>query len=189
MYSTIANGGVRIEPTLVRGTKGPDGRFTPAPAPEQSRVVSAETAKTLAQMLESVVDDQEGTGTKARIPGYRVGGKTGTSNRVDPATGRYKGYTASFAGFAPRTTPASPSTAPSRTPRRAATSAARSAAPSTRRSWSSRSRPSRWPHGNRARRAPRHLRRRSCARRAARPAAQSAARSVNPQPGRPARKA
>lgn len=105
VYSTIANGGVRIEPTLVRGTKGPDGRFTPAPAPEHSRVVSPETAKTLAEMLESVVDDQEGTGTKARIPGYRVGGKTGTSNRVDPATGRYKGYTASFAGFAPADNP------------------------------------------------------------------------------------
>ncbi|MEU9231737.1 peptidoglycan D,D-transpeptidase FtsI family protein [Streptomyces subrutilus] len=105
VYSTIANGGVRIEPTLVRGTKGPDGRFTPAPAPERRQVVSPETAKTLAEMLESVVDDQEGTGTKARIPGYRVGGKTGTSNRVDPATGRYKGYTASFAGFAPADDP------------------------------------------------------------------------------------
>jgi cell division protein FtsI (penicillin-binding protein 3) len=105
VYSTIANGGVRIEPTLVRGTKGPDGRFTPAPAPRKTRVVSEQTARTLAQMLESVVDDEEGTGTKARIPGYRVGGKTGTSNRVDPETGRYKGYTASFAGFAPADKP------------------------------------------------------------------------------------
>ncbi|MET7474499.1 penicillin-binding protein 2 [Streptomyces sp. NPDC005648] len=105
VYSTIANGGVRVEPTLVRGTKGPDGRFTPAPQPERTRVVSARTAKTLAQMLESVVDDQEGTGTKARIPGYRVAGKTGTANRVDPATGKYRGYTSSFAGFAPADNP------------------------------------------------------------------------------------
>lgn len=105
VYSTIANGGVRIEPTLVRGTKGPDGRFTPAPAPKQTRVVSDKTAKTLAQMLESVVGDEEGTGTKARIPGYRVAGKTGTANRVDPELGRYKGYTASFAGFAPADDP------------------------------------------------------------------------------------
>ncbi|WP_344498249.1 penicillin-binding protein 2 [Streptomyces enissocaesilis] len=105
VYSTIANGGVRIQPTLVRGTKGPDGRFTPAPEPRKNRVVSEKTARTLATMLESVVDDEEGTGTKARIPGYRVGGKTGTSNRVDPATGRYKGYTASFAGFAPADKP------------------------------------------------------------------------------------
>ncbi|MFC0848807.1 peptidoglycan D,D-transpeptidase FtsI family protein [Streptomyces noboritoensis] len=106
VYSTIANGGVRIEPTLVRGTKGPDGRFTPAPAPKQSRVVSEKTAKTVAEMLESVVGDEEGTGIKARIPGYRVAGKTGTANRVDPKTGRYHGYTASFAGFAPADKPA-----------------------------------------------------------------------------------
>ncbi|GLW47836.1 cell division protein [Streptomyces sp. NBRC 14336] len=105
VYSTIANGGVRVEPTLVRGTKGPDGRFTPAPKPERTRVVSAKTAKTLARMLESVVDDREGTGTKARIPGYRVAGKTGTANRVDPATGKYHGYTSSFAGFAPADQP------------------------------------------------------------------------------------
>ncbi|QGZ52846.1 cell division protein [Streptomyces sp. QHH-9511] len=105
VYSTIANGGVRIEPTLVRGTKGPDGRFTAAPAPQQTRVVSEKTAKTLAQMLESVVGDEEGTGTKARIPGYRVAGKTGTANRVDPELGTYKGYTASFAGFAPADNP------------------------------------------------------------------------------------
>ncbi|MGW1928954.1 peptidoglycan D,D-transpeptidase FtsI family protein [Streptomyces sp. NPDC001919] len=105
VYSTIANGGVRVEPTLVRGTKGPDGRFTPADKPGETRVVSERTAKTLAQMLESVVDDREGTGTRAAIPGYRVAGKTGTANRVDPELGRYKGYTASFAGFAPADAP------------------------------------------------------------------------------------
>ncbi|MFF9145348.1 peptidoglycan D,D-transpeptidase FtsI family protein [Streptomyces sp. NPDC014861] len=105
VYSTIANGGVRIEPTLVRGTKGPDGRFTAADKPAESRVVSEQTAKTLARMLESVVEDREGTGTKAAIPGYRVAGKTGTANRVDPELGRYKGYTASFAGFAPADQP------------------------------------------------------------------------------------
>nr|WP_128429188.1 penicillin-binding protein 2 [Streptomyces cyaneus] len=105
IYSTIANNGVRVEPTLVRGTKGPDGQFTDAPAPKKTRVISAKTAKTLAQMLESVVGDREGTGTKARIPGYRVAGKTGTANRVDPATGKYRGYTSSFAGFAPADKP------------------------------------------------------------------------------------
>ncbi|WP_369178203.1 peptidoglycan D,D-transpeptidase FtsI family protein [Streptomyces mutabilis] len=105
VYSTIANGGVRVEPTLVRGTKEDDGRFTPAPEPKKTRVISEKTAKTLSRMLESVVDDEEGTGTKARIPGYRVAGKTGTANRVDPATGQYKGYTSSFAGFAPADKP------------------------------------------------------------------------------------
>ncbi|MFF4170309.1 peptidoglycan D,D-transpeptidase FtsI family protein [Streptomyces sp. NPDC001744] len=105
VYSTIANGGMRIAPTLVRGTRGPDGRFARAPEPERSRVVSEKTARTLATMLESVVEDREGTGTKAAIPGYRVAGKTGTANRVDPELGRYKGYTASFAGFAPADKP------------------------------------------------------------------------------------
>lgn len=105
VYSTIANDGVRVAPSLVRGTKGSDGRYTAAPDPERSRVVSTKTAKTLASMLESVVGDEEGTGTKAKIPGYRVAGKTGTANRVDPVRGVYKGYTASFAGFAPADNP------------------------------------------------------------------------------------
>ncbi|MEU3981856.1 penicillin-binding protein 2 [Streptomyces sp. NPDC026672] len=105
VYSTIANGGVRVEPTLVRGERGADGRFAPSPQPAKTRVVSEKTATTLAHMLESVVDDEEGTGTKARIPGYRVAGKTGTANRVDPATGKYHGYTSSFAGFAPADKP------------------------------------------------------------------------------------
>ncbi|WP_150134187.1 penicillin-binding transpeptidase domain-containing protein [Streptomyces hyaluromycini] len=105
VYSTIANGGVRVDPTLVRGTKGADGRYTPAAQPEKTRVISAKTATTLAEMLESVVDDEQGTGAKAAIPGYNVAGKTGTANRVDPATGRYRGYTSSFAGFAPADKP------------------------------------------------------------------------------------
>lgn len=105
VYSTIANGGVRVQPTLVRGEEGADGRFTPAAKPKKTRVISEKTAKALARMLESVVGDEQGTGIKARIPGYRVAGKTGTANRVDPATGRYRGYTSSFAGFAPADNP------------------------------------------------------------------------------------
>lgn len=105
IYSTIANGGVRNEPSLVRGTRGPDGRYTAASAPGKKRVVSEKSARTLSRMLESVVGDMEGTGTTAKIPGYRVAGKTGTANRVDPKTGAYKGYTASFAGFAPADKP------------------------------------------------------------------------------------
>lgn len=105
VYSTIANGGVRVAPSLLAGSTGPDGRYTPAPAGAQTRVVSEQTAKTLGQMLESVVTDEQGTGNKAQIPGYRVAGKTGTANRVDPKTGRYSGYTASFIGFAPAEAP------------------------------------------------------------------------------------
>jgi cell division protein FtsI (penicillin-binding protein 3) len=105
VYSTIANGGVRVTPTLVRGTTGPDGRYVPAPAPKTTRVVSKATAGKLAEMLESVVGSEDGTGTMARIPGYLVAGKTGTANRVDPKTGTYRGYTSSFFGFAPADQP------------------------------------------------------------------------------------
>jgi len=105
IYSTIANGGVRVQPSLVRGSTGPDGRYEPAPKPKKRRVVSEKTARTLSRMLESVVADMEGTGTTAKIPGYRVAGKTGTANRVDPKSGHYEGYTSSFAGFAPADKP------------------------------------------------------------------------------------
>jgi cell division protein FtsI (penicillin-binding protein 3) len=105
VYATVANGGVRVEPSLIRGITGPDGRFVPADPPKRTRVVSAATATTLSRMLESVVGSEQGTGMNARIDGYRVAGKTGTANRVDPATGRYKGYTSSFMGFAPADDP------------------------------------------------------------------------------------
>ncbi|GAB3113985.1 cell division protein FtsI [Streptomyces calidiresistens] len=106
VFSTVANGGERITPSVVRGTVGPDGRWEAAPEPERERVIGEGTARRLTEMLETVVVDEDwGTGHAARIPGYRVAGKTGTSNRVDPETGRYNGYTASFAGFAPADEP------------------------------------------------------------------------------------
>ncbi|MFE0691951.1 peptidoglycan D,D-transpeptidase FtsI family protein [Streptomyces xiamenensis] len=105
VYSTVANGGERIAPTLIRGYTGPDGTYEPSPEPARERVISEETAATLGEILETVVTAPEGTGSAAQIPGYRVAGKTGTSNRVDPLTGRYSGYTASFAGFAPADNP------------------------------------------------------------------------------------
>lgn len=104
MYSTIANGGVRVAPSVVQGTTAPDGHYTPAAPAAQSRVVSEQTARTLTGMLESVVTDEQGTGGAAAIPGYRVAGKTGTANRAD-GKGGYSGYTASFIGFAPADQP------------------------------------------------------------------------------------
>ena len=67
-------------------------------------LVSPETARTLREMLESVVSD-EGTAPMARIPGYRVAGKTGTAQLVDPACHCYRGYVASFIGMAPADDP------------------------------------------------------------------------------------
>ncbi|MBP0450262.1 cell division protein [Kitasatospora sp. RG8] len=105
VYSTIANGGVRVAPSVVQGTTSPDGKYTPAAPGAQTRVVSEQTAKTLTEMLESVVTDEQGTGGKAAVPGYRVAGKTGTANRAAANGKGYDGYTASFIGFAPADAP------------------------------------------------------------------------------------
>ena len=100
MFQTIANDGVRMPPQLVAGTENADGTFTAAPAPKGKRVVSPEVAKQVREMLEGVVG-KEGTAPEAKIPGYRVAGKTGTADRYDDKTGGYSGKTASFIGFAP----------------------------------------------------------------------------------------
>ncbi|MDT0327250.1 peptidoglycan D,D-transpeptidase FtsI family protein [Nocardiopsis lambiniae] len=106
VYATVANGGVRVEPRVVAGTVDTEGAFTPADDPERTRVIGEETAERLALMLEAVTSD-EGTAPQARIDGYRVAGKTGTANRVNPETGTYEGggYTSTFAGFAPADAP------------------------------------------------------------------------------------
>ncbi|GHD15258.1 cell division protein [Nocardiopsis kunsanensis] len=106
VYATIANGGERVEPTVIDGTVAPSGEFTPAEERESTRVLSEESADQLSLMLEAVTSD-EGTAPQARIDGYRVAGKTGTANRIDPETGSYEdgGYTATFAGFAPADDP------------------------------------------------------------------------------------
>jgi cell division protein FtsI (penicillin-binding protein 3) len=104
VFQTVANGGVRVPPTLVASTTSADGTVTPTPPTAAVRVISKSTATTLSQMLEFVVSDN-GTAVAATIPGYRVAGKTGTANRVG-ANGRYSGYTASFIGFAPADKPA-----------------------------------------------------------------------------------
>ncbi len=104
VFATIANGGVRVSPTVIAGTSDSSGHFTPAGNRESVRVVSEETAAKLRVMMESVVSGN-GTAPSAAIPGYRVAGKTGTAQRVDPVTGKYSGYTASFIGSAPADNP------------------------------------------------------------------------------------
>jgi cell division protein FtsI (penicillin-binding protein 3) len=104
VYATIANGGVRVTPTLVKGIETDDGGFAPATTMTRTRVVSESTATQVEHMLEAVTTD-EGTAPKAAITGYRVAGKTGTAQRVDPTCGCYRGYTASFVGFAPADDP------------------------------------------------------------------------------------
>ena len=104
VFATIANDGVRIEPSLVAEYVHPDGS-TEAPAPpKKTRVVSAATAKQVRAMLEMVVGPG-GTAPMAAIPGYRVGGKTGTAQRFSEACGCYSGVVASFIGLAPADDP------------------------------------------------------------------------------------
>lgn len=101
VYATIANDGVRVQPSLVAGVIREDGSVELPPVSVSTQVVSAETAKQVRAMLESVVGEG-GTGTNAKIPGYRIGGKTGTAMYVDPSCGCYNGgVVASFIGLAP----------------------------------------------------------------------------------------
>jgi cell division protein FtsI (penicillin-binding protein 3) len=104
VFATIANDGVRVTPNIVRGYVAADGAVTPAPTPQRTMVVSAQTAQTVEQMMESVVSEK-GTAPEAEIPGYRIAGKTGTANRYDTQCGGYCGYTGSFIGFAPADNP------------------------------------------------------------------------------------
>ncbi len=105
IFATIANDGVRVSPTVIAGTSDASGKFTPAAGRTSQRAISAETAQTMRLMMESVVS-ANGTAPTAAIPGYRVAGKTGTAMRVDDSCGCYRGYTASFIGFAPADKPA-----------------------------------------------------------------------------------
>jgi cell division protein FtsI (penicillin-binding protein 3) len=103
VYATIANGGVRVTPTLINGHVAPDGTVTATPPPATRVVVSPEVAAEVRRMLESVTSDL-GTAPAARIPGYRVAGKTGTAQRPD-GHGGYSGFVSSFVGFAPADDP------------------------------------------------------------------------------------
>jgi len=104
VYATVANDGVRVTPSMVRGSRDADGRLVAAGAPKRQRVVSSRTAGQLARMLEAVTNEG-GTATAARVDGYRVAGKTGTARKVG-ANGRYDGtYISSFVGFAPADAP------------------------------------------------------------------------------------
>jgi cell division protein FtsI (penicillin-binding protein 3) len=107
MYQAIANDGLRMPPRIIRATIGPDGSRTEEPRSEGIRVVSAQTAQTVRQMLRAVVQHdpmgyQQGTGPAAAVPGYQMAGKTGTAQQINPACGCYfdNVYWITFAGMA-----------------------------------------------------------------------------------------
>lgn len=98
VFQAVANGGVRVPPTLVEAVADDQGQLQPVPAPQSQQAIPPETARDLTTMMESVVGER-GTAQSAVIPGYRIAGKTGTAQD-------YKdGYTASFIGFAPAENP------------------------------------------------------------------------------------
>ena len=103
IFGTIGNGGMRLPTTLVESCTKPDGKVSDLPSTTGVRVVSESTAKTVTNMLESVVEGGE-LSKAVKIPGYRVAGKSGTAEIAGP-----RGYTGdrvvSFAGIAPAEDP------------------------------------------------------------------------------------
>lgn len=104
--SVLANGGVLMKPYVVSEVRDAQGQLLKQIEPQaKRRVISADTARTVTSILEGVVTD--GTGTKAAIPGFRVAGKTGTAQKIDPRTGAYSStqFVGSFVGFVPADNP------------------------------------------------------------------------------------
>ncbi|GAA2391840.1 penicillin-binding protein 2 [Catellatospora methionotrophica] len=103
-YAAIANDGVWVQPHLIKKTIAPDGKVT-LPAPVKShRVISAENAAALREIMEAVTTVDQATGRSAALPGYRISGKTGTGSQV--LNGKYvKGEVGSFIGMAPAENP------------------------------------------------------------------------------------
>ena len=100
-YTIFANDGERLELRLVRRSEpGAD-----APPPAARRVMSAETAREVLAMLETVVEAKDGTGRRARVRGYRVAGKTGTSRKAVAGGYAERRYLSLFAGLAPVSDP------------------------------------------------------------------------------------
>ncbi len=105
--SAIANGGILMRPYLVERILDDKGQEVQKFEPQAlRRVISAETAQKVGKMMETVTTEG-GTGTKAAVEGYRVAGKTGTAQKVDPLTHAYSPSkrTASFIGFIPADKP------------------------------------------------------------------------------------
>jgi cell division protein FtsI (penicillin-binding protein 3) len=100
-YAAIANGGILRTPRVVRRV---DGKLVPAP--RGRRIISGRTARQLREMLEGAFAPG-GTASEVSIRGYKLAGKTGTANKIDPTTGLYSQsrYVASFIGFAPALNP------------------------------------------------------------------------------------
>lgn len=106
-FAAIANGGDLLRPYIVKRVTDDSGTVRYAATPHlERRVMSKRTAETVTGLLVGVTE--HGTGKQARIDGFRVAGKTGTAQKVDPVTGRYsaRDRMSSFIGFVPAENPA-----------------------------------------------------------------------------------
>jgi len=104
--AALANEGVLMRPHVVSEIRSSEGHLLQRVSPQvRRRAVSPETARTMTKILEGAVTD--GTGVKAAIPGFRVAGKTGTAQKIDPRTGSYSTsrFVASFVGYVPADNP------------------------------------------------------------------------------------
>jgi cell division protein FtsI (penicillin-binding protein 3) len=105
-FAAVANGGRLMQPQIVRSVLDAEGRAVQGFEPRVIRqVITPQTAAVLTQMMTGVVRD--GTGHNAAVQGYEVGGKTGTAQKLDPATRRYSRAPGvlSFVGFVPADEP------------------------------------------------------------------------------------
>jgi len=106
VYATIANGGVRVQPSIVAGTTNGDGRFTPASASRRTRVLEPKTASELMAILQQVpLVDAAGGEPWGLISGYTIAAKTGTSQEAAPGHRCLCQYGSSYIGIAPAADP------------------------------------------------------------------------------------
>ncbi len=105
-YATIANGGVRVQPHVVRALGSPDGAWHKVQDAPRVQAISPQAAERVALLMLNVVEMENATGRSARVFGYRVAGKTGTAEKIRNGHYEHGKNIGTFAGFAPLTRPA-----------------------------------------------------------------------------------
>jgi len=105
--AAAVNGGSLMEPYVVAQIVDSDGNVVSTTEPTLKRqVISKENSEVICDILEQVVCTEDGSGRKAYVPGYRIGGKTGTSQKLTQITDDgQEGYMVSFVGVAPMDDP------------------------------------------------------------------------------------
>ena len=103
--SSVANGGVLVEPRVIRAVYRDGRRYAVRPKALR-RTISPDTAAALTSIMEGVVSDKHGTARAARIDGYTIAGKTGTAAKLVNGHYSHSEYNASFVGFIPSRDPA-----------------------------------------------------------------------------------